>query len=200
MGRGQDVSGSSQSYTALETFDPTSIGPFQLIGRIGVGGMGVVYLGETTAGERAAVKAVRPEVRDDHAFRVRFAREIEAARRVASPVTAAIVDADPDGPTSWVAFEYVDAPTLAQVVRDGPPRLSATVGILTGVAEALVAIHTADIVHRDLKPSNVLVPAGGVKVIDFGISAALDATAVTGSSMMIGTPAWFAPEQCAVSG
>jgi len=114
---------------------------------------------------------------------------------VSSPVTAALVDADAEGPTPWVAFEYVDAPTLAEVVREGPPRLSATVGILTGVAEALVAIHAADIVHRDLKPSNVLVPPGGVKVIDFGISAALDATAVTGSSMMIGTPAWFAREQ-----
>jgi serine/threonine protein kinase len=195
MGAEAKVNGDRDKVTALDAFDPTSIGPFRLLGRIGVGGMGVVYLGETTTGQRAAVKVVRPELKDDPAFRLRFAREIAAARRVASPVTAAIVDADPDGPTPWVAFEYVDAPTLAQVVREGPPRLSATVGILTGVAEALVAIHAVDIVHRDLKPSNVLVPPGGVKVIDFGISAALDATAVTGSSMVIGTPSWFAPEQ-----
>jgi serine/threonine protein kinase len=176
----------------LSPGDPDQIGPYRLMGRIGVGGMGSVYLGETTSGQQVALKVIRADLADDPGFRRRFAREVAAARLVRSHVTAAVLDADPLGHVPWVAFEYVDAPNLAQVVTSGVPRLSACLGIMAGIAEALVAIHEVGLVHRDLKPANVLVPPRGVAVIDFGIAAALDATL---SSAAIGTPAWLAPEQ-----
>jgi serine/threonine protein kinase len=156
--------------------------------------MGVVYLAATPAGQQAALKVIRPDLADDPGFRQRFAREVSAARMVQSPVTAAVLGADPDGKRPWVAFEYVDAPNLANVIGKGVPRLSAGLGILSGVAEALVAIHDAGLVHRDLKPANVMVAPSGVVVIDFGIAAALDATTLTRSGV-IGTPGWLAPEQ-----
>lgn len=179
----------------LRPGDPEQIGPYRLLGRVGAGGMGVVYLAEARTGARAALKVIRPDLADDPGFRERFAREVASARRVQSQVTAAVVDADPIAEQPWVAFEYIDAPNLAQVVSRGVPRRSAAVGILAGVAEALAAIHSAWLIHRDLKPANVLVAHSGVVVIDFGIAAALDASTLTGTSHMIGTPAWLAPEQ-----
>ena len=156
--------------------------------------MGIVYLAVDSDGRRAALKVIRLDLADDQGFRQRFAREVAAASRVRSPVTAAVLAADPTGERPWVAFEYVDAPNLAEVLAGGVPRLSAGLGILSGVAEALVAIHSAGLVHRDLKPANVLVAPSGVVVIDFGIAAALDATTLTHSGV-IGTPGWLAPEQ-----
>jgi serine/threonine protein kinase len=156
--------------------------------------MGVVYLAEGAGGHRAALKVIRSDLADDAGFRQRFAREVTAARMVRSPVTAAVLAADPSGDPPWVAFEFIEGPNLADVIARGVPRLSAGLGILGGVAEALVAIHGAGLVHRDLKPANVLVAPSGVVVIDFGIAAALDATTLTRSGM-IGTPGWLAPEQ-----
>lgn len=182
------------SVETLRAGDPEQIGDFRLLGRIGSGGMGVVYLALGPDGRQAALKVIRPDLADDPGFRQRFAREVAAARSVRSPVTAAVLAAEPEGERSWIAFEYVDAPNLADILAKGIPRLSAGLGILTGVAEALVAIHDVGLIHRDLKPANVLVAPGGVVVIDFGIAAALNATTLTRSGV-IGTPGWLAPEQ-----
>ena len=184
---------------ARQPGDPKRLGPYDLLGRLGQGGMGVVFLGrERRGGRRAAVKAIRPELAGDPAFAARFRREVEAARRVDSPRVARVLGADPAGPRPWLATEYVDGPTLAGAVAAGGPltggRLAA---FAAGVAEALDAIHAAGVVHRDLKPGNVLLPGGSppeVKVIDFGIAWAADAT-MTRSGLRFGTPSWMAPEQ-----
>jgi eukaryotic-like serine/threonine-protein kinase len=184
---------------ARQPGDPKRLGPYELVGRLGQGGMGVVFLGrERRGGRRAAVKAIRPELAGDPAFAARFRREVEAARRVDSPRVARVLGADPAGPRPWLATEYVDGPTLAGAVAAGGPltggRLAA---FAAGVAEALDAIHAAGVVHRDLKPGNVLLPGGGspeAKVIDFGIAWAADAT-MTRSGLRFGTPSWMAPEQ-----
>jgi eukaryotic-like serine/threonine-protein kinase len=184
---------------ARQPGDPKRLGPYELLGRLGQGGMGVVFLGrERRGGRRAAVKAIRPELAGDPAFAARFRREVEAARRVDSPRVARVLGADPAGPRPWLATEYVDGPTLAGAVAAGGPltggRLAA---FAAGVAEALDAIHAAGVVHRDLKPGNVLLPGAGspeVKVIDFGVASAADAT-MTRSGLRFGTPSWMAPER-----
>jgi serine/threonine protein kinase len=178
----------------LERGDPDHIGPFRLLGRIGAGGMGVVYLAESADGRRVALKMIRTELTQDPVIRQRFLREVTAARQVRSPVTAQVLDADPEAYPPWVAFEYIDSPNLDEVVEEQLPRLSAAVGILSGIAEALMAIHEEGIIHRDLKPSNILCPPNGVKVIDFGIAAAKEASTLTASGL-VGTPAWLSPEQ-----
>jgi eukaryotic-like serine/threonine-protein kinase len=189
---------------AREPGDPRRLGPYELVGRLGQGGMGVVYLGrERRGGRLAAVKALRPELAGDPAFAARFRREVEAARRVDSPRVARVLGAEPAGPRPWLATEFVDGPTLAAAVAAGGPLAGGRLtGFAAGVAEALAAIHAAGIVHRDLKPGNVLLedpgaggPGGqGVKVIDFGIAWAADAT-MTRSGVRLGTPAWIAPER-----
>jgi serine/threonine protein kinase len=187
---------------AREPGDPRRLGPYELVGRLGQGGMGVVFLGrERRGGRLAAVKALRPELAGDPAFAARFRREVEAVRRVDSPRVARVLGAEPAGPRPWLATEFVDGPTLAAAVAAGGPLAGGRLtGFAAGVAEALAAIHAAGIVHRDLKPGNVLLedpggPAGqGVKVIDFGIAWAADAT-MTRSGARFGTPAWIAPER-----
>jgi hypothetical protein len=179
----------------LRDDDPVEIGSFRLLGRIGHGGMGVVYLAVGPDDRRAALKVARSELADDPGFRQRFAREAAAASQVHSSVTAAVLAADPTAKKPWIAFEYIDAPNLFELVSRGVPRLSTSLGIVAGVAEALVAIHAVQLVHRDLKPANVLVARGGAVVIDFGVASALGATSLTVSGAVVGTPAWLAPEQ-----
>ena len=178
--------------------DPRRLGPYELAGRLGQGGMGVVFLGRDRRGRLAAVKALRPELAGDPAFAARFRREVDAARRVDSPEVARVLDADPAGPRPWLATEYVDGATLDGAVAGGGPLTGGRlVAFAAGVARALTAVHAAGVVHRDLKPTNVLLqepPRPGVKVIDFGIARAADAT-MTRSGLRLGTPSWMAPEQ-----
>nr|WP_203601376.1 serine/threonine-protein kinase [Streptomyces sp. SID9727] len=179
--------------------DPVRIGPYLLLGRLGAGGMGRVYLARSDGGRTVAVKVVHPEHVADPQFRGRFRREVEAARRVGERWTAPVLDAAPDAELPWVATGYVPGLSLEQVVRGhGALPADSVRALATGLLHALKDIHAAGIVHRDLKPSNVMLTMEGPKVIDFGIARAVG-TAVesllTSTNMMIGTPGFMAPEQ-----
>ncbi|MFI9291270.1 MFS transporter [Streptomyces gardneri] len=185
----------------LITEDPTRIGPYRLIARLGAGGMGLVYLGRSEAGRTVAVKVVQAEHAQHPEFRKRFAREVEAARRVGGEWTAAVLDADTDAPVPWVATQYIPGPDLTTVVaRDfGPLPEHAVRTLAHRLAVALQSVHGAGLIHRDLKPSNVLVTVDGPRVIDFGIARAMDSLAGdslhTRTGMLIGSPGFMSPEQ-----
>jgi serine/threonine protein kinase/ABC-type amino acid transport substrate-binding protein len=179
----------------LEAGEPRQVGPFRIVGRIGEGGQGVVYLGMNASGERAAIKLLHVKFFGDTIARSRFAREARAAQRVASFCTAGVMDADLEGDTPYIASEYIEGRSLRQVVDDdGPIKGTALQRLAIGTATALTAIHRASIVHRDFKPDNVLIAADGPRVVDFGIARIIDSTG-TITSRAIGTPAYMAPEQ-----
>ncbi|MFD0225509.1 outer membrane protein assembly factor BamB family protein [Streptomyces hirsutus] len=180
----------------LTQHDPRRIGPFEVLGRLGAGGMGLVYLARSASGRRVAIKTVRTELAEDQLFRVRFTREVEAARAVSGFYTAAVVDADPRAAVPWLATAYVPAPSLEEIVNEcGPLPAQAVRWLAAGVAEALHSIHGAGLVHRDLKPSNVLVVEDGPRVIDFGIASGVSNTRLTMTNVAVGTPAYMSPEQ-----
>jgi len=183
----------------LTPSDPARIGPYLLLGRLGAGGMGRVYLARSEGGRTVAVKVVHAEHVADPQFRARFRREVEAARRVGERWTAPVLDAAPDAEFPWVATGYVPGLSLEQVVRGHGALPAASVQALaTGLLHALKDIHAAGIVHRDLKPSNVMLTIEGPKVIDFGIARAVGTTVeslLTSTGMMIGSPGFMAPEQ-----
>ncbi|MBV7245301.1 serine/threonine protein kinase [Streptomyces sp. MW-W600-10] len=183
----------------LAAGDPVRIGPYPLLGRLGAGGMGRVYLARSAGGRTVAVKVVHEEHIANGEFRARFRREIEAARRVGGRYTAPVLDAGPDAEQPWVATGYVPGPSLEQAVREHGPLPAASVNALAeGLLRALRGIHAAGIVHRDLKPSNVLLTVDGPRVIDFGIARALQVSVeslLTSTGMVIGSPGFMAPEQ-----
>ncbi|MFG3284518.1 PQQ-binding-like beta-propeller repeat protein [Streptomyces sp. NPDC048111] len=188
--------GGGAQQTAATVVLPATIGPYVVMRPLGGGGMGVVSLCRAASGRLVAVKQVREEYAGDPAFRSRFRREVAAARRVSGVYTVAVVDADTEAPRPWVASAYVAGPTLDQAVRIcGSFREPALRALGTGLAEALAAVHGAGLVHRDLKPQNVLLAGDGPRVIDFGISRALDETRMTGTGTVLGSPAFMAPEQ-----
>jgi serine/threonine protein kinase len=180
----------------LRRWDPERIGPFLVLGRLGSGSMGQVYLGRSAAGRLVAIKTIKVELAEEAGFRHRFAQEVAAARKVSGVFTAAVVEADPEADLPWLATAYVPAPSLARLVLSGGPLPVTTVSWLAaGCAEALESIHGAGLVHRDLKPSNVLVAPDGPKVIDFGVARAAARMGLTTSRGTVGTPAYMAPEQ-----
>ncbi len=180
----------------LREGDPSRIGRYRLSARLGAGGMGVVYLGTARDGTLAAIKVLRAELADDAEFRARFRREVAALDRVSGICTVRVIEADTESDQPFLTTEYAAGPTLAEHVGDfGPLAPPMLLGLATGLAEALTAIHAAGIVHRDLKPGNVLLASGGPKVIDFGIAQALDFTSVTRAGLSIGSPGFMAPEQ-----
>jgi hypothetical protein len=183
-------------WPGLRPGDPDRIGPYQLRGILGAGGMGQVYLGAAADGQLAAVKVIRPELAADAEFRARFSREVSVARQVTSPFTAALLGADADGPMPWLATAYVPGPSLADAVTEHGPLPAASVRELAaGLAAGLSAIHAAGVVHRDLKPSNVLLAPDGPRIIDFGISVAAAASPLTRTGLLIGSPGYMSPEQ-----
>ncbi|WP_020553242.1 bifunctional serine/threonine-protein kinase/ABC transporter substrate-binding protein [Embleya scabrispora] len=173
------------------------MGPFRLLGRLGAGGMGQVYLGRGPAGRTVAVKRVRVELLDDEeAFRQRFAREVEAARRVRGPFTAPVVAADAYAEVPWLATAYIPGMALGEAVDTFGPLPAHTLGaVARGLADALVAMHAVGLVHRDLKPANVLLAVDGPIVIDFGIALLDGATALTRTGHTLGTLGFMSPEQ-----
>ncbi|WP_405544848.1 serine/threonine protein kinase [Streptomyces phaeochromogenes] len=177
--------------------EPTVVGPYRLLGRLGSGGMGRVYLGRSAGGRTVAVKIVHPHFALDEEFRARFRREVEAARRVGGAYTAPVLDAGPDAPVPWVATAYAAGPSLSAAVADAGPLPEHSVRVLgAGLAEALSAVHGLDLVHRDVKPSNVLLTLDGPLLIDFGIARATDGTAsLTSTGVSVGSPGYMSPEQ-----
>ena len=180
----------------LRRWDPERIGPYVILGRLGNGAMGRVYLGRSAAGRLVAVKTIKVELAEEAGFRTRFAQEVVAARRVSGFFTAAVADADPEADLPWLATAYVPAPSLAGLVRAcGPLPATSVRWLAAGCAEALESIHGAGLVHRDLKPSNVLVAPDGPRVIDFGVARAAERMGSSTSRGAVGTPAYMAPEQ-----
>ncbi|MEK2489000.1 serine/threonine-protein kinase [Kitasatospora purpeofusca] len=174
------------------------MGPFRVLAVLGQGGMGRVLLGVAPDGRAAAVKQVHAEFAGDDGFRVRFRREVEASRRVSGAYTAAVIAADPEAGTPWLASQFVLGPALNEALRavGALPEESAR-RLAAGLAQALIDVHGAGLIHRDLKPSNVLLAEDGVRVIDFGIARAAEGqdTRLTRTGAMIGSPGFMSPEQ-----
>jgi serine/threonine protein kinase len=177
--------------------DPRRLGRYDLTGRLGAGGMGVVYLGRDDDGRPVAVKVINAQLAGDPQYRARFLQEAELGRRVASFCTPDVLDVAEDGGRPYFVTEYVAGTPLNRLVGDGAPLPDSEVAALAaGVALALSAIHRAGLIHRDLKPGNVLLSRSGVRVIDFGIARPLDGNSeITQSGEVMGSLGWIAPEQ-----
>ncbi len=187
----------SLSMEPLTSTDPPRVGAYTLLGRLGGGGMGQVYLGRSPGGRPVAVKLVHSAIAADPGFRLRFAQEVEAARSVGGFHTAPVVDADPDGDPPWLVTAYVPGPSLHDAVAaSGPMPVDTVRSLGAGLAEGLAAIHACGLVHRDLKPANVILADDGPRVIDFGIARAMDGRSeLTVTGTVIGTPGFMSPEQ-----
>jgi serine/threonine protein kinase len=182
----------------LEPGDPVSLGDYTVVGRLGVGGQGAVFLGESPDGEQVAIKLLHAQMSADPSARARFTREVEAAQKVAPFCTARVLESDVHGDQPYIVSEYIDGPSLHDVVaQKGPIAPGDLDRLAIGTATALAAIHEAGIVHRDFKPNNVLLAADGPRVVDFGIARTVNSqeSAVTATGMVVGTPGYLAPEQ-----
>ncbi|MCM3884836.1 protein kinase [Frankia sp. R82] len=181
----------------LDADDPRELGSYRLLGQLGKGGMGKVYLGRSTKGRLVAIKVIRTEAVGNPEFRARFRLEAETARRVARVCTAEVLDADPDAEWPYIVTEFIEGETLSRYVqRNGPLADANLEQLAVGVAAALTAIHSAGIIHRDLKPANVILSPFGPRVIDFGIARTADeGSGLTGDLQQLGTPAFMSPEQ-----
>jgi serine/threonine protein kinase/cyclophilin family peptidyl-prolyl cis-trans isomerase len=180
----------------LGVSDPRQVGAYRLLGRLGAGGMGQVFLGESPGGRKVAVKLVLPQHAADAEFRQRFAREVAAARQVGGFHTAHVVDADPDADPPWMVTAYIPGPSLdAAVKQNGPLETEAVRRLGAALTEGLAAVHACGLVHRDLKPNNIILAEDGPRIIDFGIARPANATALTSSGVLIGTLSFMSPEQ-----
>ncbi|WP_435243777.1 protein kinase domain-containing protein [Streptomyces cucumeris] len=176
--------------------DPSRIGPFKLVARLGSGGMGTVYLARSPGGRTVALKTMHHRFAAQPEFRTRFRLETDAARVIGGQYGAQVVDADPLADTPWLATAYVLGPPLDDAVAlCGALPEPAVRAIGAALCDALGQLHRSDVVHRDLKPSNILVTATGPKVIDFGIARAAGDARLTQTGAAAGTPAYMSPEQ-----
>ena len=175
--------------------DPGHIGPYRIIGRLGSGGMGIVYAALDPNGLRVAIKLIHAAHAENDEFRARFRREVELSRRVSGPCLVPLLAADTDATPPWLATEYVPGPTLGQhITTDGPLTEARLHALAAGTAAALAAIHQAGVIHRDIKPANVILAPSGPRVLDFGIAHTLDGTSVTRTGVITGTAGWISPE------
>jgi serine/threonine protein kinase len=186
-------------------FDPGAVldpagpsGPVQLLGRHGSGAFGVVFRARTRSDSRViAVKALKPEHRDDSEARERFLREARALQKVQHPNVVRILGVGEERGTPYVVMEFVPGPDLGTLLtREGilPPLRAAR--LAAGVARGLEAIHRDGIVHRDLKPHNILVaPEDRPVIADFGVARAMTQPRMTMTGQLVGSPAYMAPEQ-----
>jgi predicted Ser/Thr protein kinase len=180
----------------LQQGDPPQIGRYRILARLGSGGMGVVYLGQSPDGQQVALKVLRPEFAGDPDFRARFRREVSAMARVRNRYTVQVLDAAPDSALPFLATRFAAGPSLDEYVKTHGPLGPADVLMLAAaLAEALAAIHAAGVAHRDLKPSNVLLTDSGPVVIDFGIAQVTDSISITQTGLTVGSPGYMAPEQ-----
>ncbi|WP_107049192.1 serine/threonine-protein kinase [Streptomyces sp. NRRL F-5727] len=175
--------------------DPAHIGDHTLLGRLGAGGMGQVYLARSPDGGLVALKVIRDEITGHREALARFRREVATVRTVRGPHTAQLVDASLDEAPYWLATEYVPGPTLRQKIgADGPLGVVECRSLFEALAVALASVHAYGITHRDLKPQNVILAADGPRLIDFGIARGPDDTALTRTGAAPGTPGFTAPE------
>ncbi|MEU7013455.1 bifunctional serine/threonine-protein kinase/ABC transporter substrate-binding protein [Streptomyces sp. NPDC046385] len=189
------------SVQPLKKADPSSLAGFRLLGRLGAGGMGVVYLARSAGGALAALKLIRAEHAADPGFRARFRREARVAERITGRWVVRVLGADPEAREPWLATEFVPGPSLAEAVAVHGALPEPTVRALGArLADALADLHVAGLVHRDVKPGNVLLALDGPRLIDFGIARVSGATALTATDAMIGTPGFLAPEQARALG
>ncbi|MEW2358590.1 serine/threonine-protein kinase [Spirillospora sp. NPDC029432] len=182
----------------LEPGDPRALGQFEVVGRLGAGGQGAVFLGKAPNGEYVAVKLLHAQMAGDPAARARFGREVAAAQKVEPFCTARVLEADVQGDQPYVVSEFIDGPSLHDVVaHNGPLGAAELERLAIGTVTALAAIHEAGIVHRDFKPNNVMLASDGPRVVDFGIARTVNSqeSAVTATGMVVGTPGYLAPEQ-----
>jgi serine/threonine protein kinase len=182
----------------LEPGDPASLGQYEVVGKLGAGGQGTVYLGRSSSGGYVAIKLLHDQMNTDSSARTRFAREVEAAQKVSPFCTAQVLDYDLNGRPPYIISEFIDGPPLYDVVvQKGSFRGASLERLAIGTATALAAIHEAGIVHRDFKPNNVLLASDGPRVVDFGIARSVNSqqSSVTATGMVVGTPGYLAPEQ-----
>ena len=180
----------------LRTSDPARLAGYRLLGRLGAGGMGVVYLARSAGGTLVALKVIQAEYAEDPDFRERFRREADTARRMTSPWVASLVDADPEAAQPWLATTFVPGPSLAEALAAHGPLPVPSLRVLGArLAEALRELHAAGLVHRDVKPGNVLLALDGPRLIDFGVARNSEDTALTSTGVVVGTPGFLPPEQ-----
>jgi len=176
--------------------DPRTVGPYVLRGRLGIGGMGQVFLGFSSSGRAVAVKVIHPQFTSDPRFRERFRREVLAAKAVSGAFTAPVLAAGPDDDPPWLTTSYIPGGSLDDAISaHGPWPEEAVWRLAAGLAEALSAVHSSQVVHRDLKPANVLLAADGPRVIDFGIAQPMEGSRLTVAGGVVGTPGFMSPEQ-----
>lgn len=180
---------------ALLKSDPESIGPFKLVARLGAGGMGIVYLA-TRGSQSVALKVLNSASMESPQAKTRFRKEVETLSQIRSDYVAKVVDSDVDDDFSWLAVEFVNGPDLKALVEDrGPLPEQEWLTLASGLLSGIEAIHSQGLIHRDIKPGNILIAESGPKIIDFGIAQDLDATSLTMTGSVAGSPAWLSPEQ-----
>jgi serine/threonine protein kinase len=179
----------------LRPSDPPNYGPYRLQGRLGSGGMGVVYLAFGPDNEPVALKVLQPYLAEDTEYRARFVREVNLARLVDSPYVVKLVDSETEEPPLWMATEYVEGATLAHAVEaNGPVPADRLRGLAADLAQAIDALHDVGLIHRDLKPANVVLAWSGPKLIDFGIAKQEGSTGLTQTGVAVGSVLWMSPE------
>lgn len=176
--------------------DPKQVGPWTVHSRLGSGGMGVVFYASSPDMSGVALKVIHPGLLDAPATRDRFRREVAILSSVHDTYICQFLSADLESEPAWLAVEYVAGPTLRdEIIANGPLSIDQWWELATGMAQALDVLDKHRITHRDLKPGNVILSDGGPQLIDFGIAHPEDATSLTATGLVTGSPAWLSPEQ-----